>query len=184
MRIKQEVRSVYVIYNRKFKMTKIGFSNNPKRRLETLQTACGCELQLYYCSKQIYNYAEVESNMHSLYSDKRGLGEWFYMEPKQAAVRLKQMVIDKEECRIIEKYENKIPVTVIAYQMKVSRQGIINYLKSKGYLKPRAVNNIPTKKERSKFIYSLKPKLSLQEMVDVNNKKIELKRFSLKNHGK
>ena len=134
MKIKQDVRSVYVIYNEELKRTKIGYSSNSEKRFESIMSQSGCRMRLIYFTKPIYNYADVEKNMHRLFEDKRGIGEWFHMSYEKAVQRLKGLVSDKDTCRIVKHYESGKSSTEIGYLMGVSRSGIIKYLKSKGYM--------------------------------------------------
>ncbi|MCK5605286.1 GIY-YIG nuclease family protein [Candidatus Pacearchaeota archaeon] len=145
MKIKQDVKSVYIIWNEELKRTKIGFSDNVEKRFYNIMTQSGCRMKLIYHTKPIYNYAQVEYDMHQLFGDKRGIGEWFYIGYEKPVQRLKRMVIDKDVCQIIRHFESGKNPTKIANMIGVSRSGVVKYLNSKGYnLKDtHGINNIP-----------------------------------------
>jgi hypothetical protein len=65
---------------------KIGVSNNPQKRLATLQTANHEPLRLFFeirCSSDELAY-KVESCLHERYSTYRLNGEWFMIDPNIA----------------------------------------------------------------------------------------------------
>ena len=65
---------IYLIVNRKENICKIGYSNNPKKRLNELQVGNSNELQLL---KTIEGNQQQEAILHSLFFDFNLRGEWF-----------------------------------------------------------------------------------------------------------
>ena len=138
MKIKQDVASVYIIQNLDLpKRVKIGFSKNVGERMKALRSQSGCEMKLLYKTKPIYNYAEVESDMHRIFDEYRRIGEWFHMNSKYAQARLKDMTSKSETCKIVKHFEDGRNATYIANALNVSRSGVVKYLKSKGYMEPK-----------------------------------------------
>jgi len=178
MKIKQDVRSVYVILNKDTKRVKIGFSNNPETRRKTLENHSGSRMTIIYQSKYVYNYAEVERDMHNLYLDKRYFGEWFIVDAFHVAKRLKSLVVNSKSCIIIKHFNNNKNPTQIASILGVSRSGIVKYLTEKGIL-------ISYKSIQGKKVYDKEinidtkkgvNKLTLEQMVIANNEKIREKK--------
>lgn len=58
---------------------KIGFSNQPKKRLEMLQIGSPYELRLIWEDK-VYNYMQIEEGLHKKFENKRVRGEWFKLD--------------------------------------------------------------------------------------------------------
>lgn len=55
---------------------KIGFADDPLRRVRDLQTGNPFKITLLH-SVPCLNYEKVETYLHVLYREHRGLGEWF-----------------------------------------------------------------------------------------------------------
>lgn len=62
---------VYLIFDKNTKLTKIGFSKNPKKRLYVLQTS-NPHLILVYSNESL-----IEKELHKEYRSKRVFREWF-----------------------------------------------------------------------------------------------------------
>ncbi len=60
---------------------KIGVSGNPKRRIETIQTACPFAISLidYF---PLRNARKHEKELHDLFLEQHSFGEWFNLPPK------------------------------------------------------------------------------------------------------
>lgn len=69
---------------------KVGISNNPKKRLATIQTACPFPVDLVYVfacpNREIA--LQMERMFHQTRRDKCLYGEWFDYSPRQATVIL------------------------------------------------------------------------------------------------
>jgi len=163
---------------------KIGVSDNPEERIKNLMYQGGCLMQLRYKSHQIDNFAEIEHNLHSMFIDKRFVGEWFDIGCNEAINMVKRLVKNRHDCMIIKKFEDGMPIGEIARLNNVSRTAIVNYLFSKGYSpKDRQGKHMekniykPAKpyKESSNIETSV-----LEKMVEINNKKIAEKRAKRK----
>lgn len=68
---------IYLIANRENNTCKIGISNNPLKRLQTLQTGNSTSLSLEYL---IDSNKYSENQIHSLFSNFRLQGEWFKLD--------------------------------------------------------------------------------------------------------
>ncbi|MDA9993289.1 GIY-YIG nuclease family protein [bacterium] len=70
-------------------LCKFGFSNNPEKRLKTLQTGNPNNLQLIDTilveEKEVRN---LEKTLHKEYAHKRVKGEWFNATPEDGKVML------------------------------------------------------------------------------------------------
>lgn len=72
--------------------TKIGLATDPKKRLKALQASCPLEIHLLG-HLQFANFAKaraVEADLHNLFSEFRGHGEWFQIRPDWALSALTQ----------------------------------------------------------------------------------------------
>lgn len=65
---------IYFILNEQNNHVKIGFSNNPDKRLSTLQTACSHDLKLLL---SFYGDREVEKYLHNKFKKYHVKNEWF-----------------------------------------------------------------------------------------------------------
>lgn len=66
---------LYIIGNKKKEICKIGVSDNPDKRVKTLQTGCHFKIEiLYYCDEL---GRDSEKEYHKRYSQYRLKGEWF-----------------------------------------------------------------------------------------------------------
>lgn len=73
---------VYIIHNPILNLTKIGITNNIKRRIRQLECSSGTKLELYYCT-QYYNRATIiEKSLHDYFRTSRKEGEFFTAEPE------------------------------------------------------------------------------------------------------
>ena len=87
-------RYVYLIQSSESGIYKIGISQNPRKRLEQLQTGIGEELRLIEKYESNY-YSKIETALHNRHSLKRVRGEWFDLT-------LEDEVGFINECRKIE----------------------------------------------------------------------------------
>jgi hypothetical protein len=167
-------KRVYVILNLETLRTKIGFSGNTKVRMQSLMAASGCKMKLIYHTKPVANFAELEHDMHVLFSDKRYLGEWFTIDHKIAAIRLKSMVYHPDQ--ITDHYKNGKSIYDLSEALNVSKDGLMAYLYSKG-VRMQKYKRIPVKQGKEQT--TIKGK-SLLEMVKANNERIAKKREEAK----
>lgn len=65
---------IYVIGNREEKVCKIGYSYNPKARLNQLKTAIPYEIELLFSH---YGTVDLEKHLHDKYKSIHIRGEWF-----------------------------------------------------------------------------------------------------------
>lgn len=119
---------VYVIYNPLLQYTKIGISENPQIRKRTLETACGCELELFYYTDHFVNASEIELSCHLYHKNSRLLGEWFKCGKEEAQATVIKMANKGHKDKIIEAYKEGKSISSIADKMGVTRQAIINKL--------------------------------------------------------
>lgn len=75
--------AVYVITNTGQGVVKVGISDDPTRRLDTLQTGCPNELSLFYVA--FHSEAQrIETLVHHALRSKRVHGEWFQVSADAA----------------------------------------------------------------------------------------------------
>lgn len=70
---------VYIFLNREHLICKIGFSNDPNKRLSQVQTGCPFKIVR---GLMIEGGAEKEKELHQKYKDYRLEGEWFSIQGK------------------------------------------------------------------------------------------------------
>ena len=67
---------VYMIENENGKV-KIGKSTNPQRRVMNIRSQSGYNIVNSHFSPPLYQYSELESYLHDIFKESRGIGEWF-----------------------------------------------------------------------------------------------------------
>lgn len=123
---------IYVIYNPVLKITKVGISNNVLIRKTNLECSCGCRLVLSYFTDHLKNARVFEEKIHTILSDKRGVGEWFNITPEEAEYVIKNVLTDAVYDPMISQYREGISISKIAEDMGVTRQAIIHRLRDYG----------------------------------------------------
>ena len=78
-------------------LTKIGHAENVKKRFETLSVASPVKLNMVF-SKRVRNRIFVENLLHSRFSDKRKLGEWFLLDTNDIEIA-REMIIKNVDVR-------------------------------------------------------------------------------------
>lgn len=178
MRIVQDTRSIYIIYNKELRRTKIGYSVNPLERIKTLRLQGGCDMELIYCTKPVYDYGSLEAGMHEHFRDNRYLGEWFKIPFKNPLAVLRSMVNGYEVCKIITMFDNGLNSTEIAHKLDVSRSGVVKYLLSRGYFIKKKVQPVKPKKKKMKRINKptdrLKPYKSLANAMKISSEQLQI----------
>lgn len=74
---KEEFGFVYFMVNFQHKLCKIGFSNNPEKRLKEVQTGCPFELTIH---KVVKGDIQMERTFHKIYKEYKSNGEWFFIK--------------------------------------------------------------------------------------------------------
>lgn len=133
-------------------------------------------MRLFYHTKPIYNYKNIEAKMHSLFSEFRGIGEWFDIKPEDAKKELIKMENEFNQCEIVGMYLDGLNPTKIAENVGLSRSAVVKYL-----LTTEIYHNRESKKEweskRKKNVNTFKSvnssisKTALERMVERNNEK-------------
>lgn len=72
-------RYVYMMYIPKLKIYKLGFSNNPYKRLDAISISNPFNVILVFAMKDD-NASSIESRLHMLYKNYRIKGEWFNLD--------------------------------------------------------------------------------------------------------
>ena len=162
----EKAQAVYVIYNPLLQYTKIGISENPQIRKRTLETACGCELELFYSTDHFINASEIELSCHLHHKESRLLGEWFKCSKEDAQTTVIRLSKKGIKDKIIEDYKEGKSISSIADKTGVTRQAIISKLSVCGLHNKKIIEvytpiNNEEKKEPTECIYYLdeeKPK--------------------------
>ena len=192
MKIADKTGSVYVILNLELPRVKIGFSNNPEKRLMSLSTQGGCKLRLCYYTPPITDYKEVEAKMHDYFRDVRIRGEWFNLSPEEAIKKLKTLVDSNNLSDIVKMYNEGYNVSQISRKKNCSRAAIIKHLKAYGVYnennfkakgKSKALNalNGAMSEYNKSLIDEDEVKFSVKESLDKDFKKVDLKKGKIKN---
>ena len=84
---------VYIITS-EIGLTKIGKTEDVKKRLSQIDGASPCKVDLYHC-QFVKNSKEVESILHKRFRDKRVKGEWFNLDNEE--IKIAQKLIDEYE---------------------------------------------------------------------------------------
>ena len=89
---------VYVVYNPKTKLTKIGRSTNPKSRIKSLAFGAGCDLK-ELAIVRVEDCSQVENMLHKKFNHARKMGEWFKLnevETEELVKELESLTIEVE----------------------------------------------------------------------------------------
>jgi predicted DNA-binding protein YlxM (UPF0122 family) len=128
-----EGRCVYILYNPITQLTKIGMSDNIDARKSSLESACGCPLELIHKTKHLLCGEKYELDAHRMLKEYRKLGEWFSLPNHQIGIDVVNLVIkDATEDVIVENYKKGVSITKIAEDYEVTRQAILARLKKYG----------------------------------------------------
>lgn len=146
---------VYVIWNTETKRTKVGVSADVKRRLNNLETASGCKLELIYQSIPLPKACIYESNIHDRFRATRYIGEWFNTKPDKIIKYIREIIPSDEitEDEVLKMRDNGNSAIMIAAHFGVSRQTIYNIIRKKPikkieYVKPEKPKPVKVKIEK------------------------------------
>lgn len=70
---------LYIVYNKKTQLTKIGITESIERRLGQIEKSCGCKIY-NVGSIEIEHALEMEKFLHATFRYKREYGEWFKLD--------------------------------------------------------------------------------------------------------
>lgn len=73
--------SVYFIGNLEAGFVKIGYSDNPSKRLKQLRTGCPFPIDIIHCV-ETDEPRTLEKKIHSIFKSSRCQGEWFKVDEK------------------------------------------------------------------------------------------------------
>lgn len=94
---KLQSKQIYIFENTLYPLIKIGMSDNPTKRLITIENASGFPLKLYYESTPVLRPAIVENLIHKRLKDYRQKGEWFTLDKEIALKEIEIIIKDSEE---------------------------------------------------------------------------------------
>lgn len=123
---------LYVIYNPLTKLTKVGMSENVKKRKKDLESASGMPLELKYTTEYLLCPNRYETDAHIKLHEFRKFGEWFDVDPELAIRAIECVISDATEDPIIEQYKKGDSISSIARHAHLTRQAILARLKSYG----------------------------------------------------
>lgn len=89
--VKDDMGYVYILYNNKSNLVKIGRTKSPHKRFTTLTNQNGTDFK-YYISNQMYIDKIIEKIMHSKFHIYRKKGEWFLCEFDSAVKELEELI--------------------------------------------------------------------------------------------
>lgn len=95
-RLKHESKQIYIFENMLYPIIKIGMSDNPNKRLTTVENAAGFPLKLVYESEPILRPKITENLIHKRLKDFRTKGEWFNIPVKVAIEHIDAAVKEAE----------------------------------------------------------------------------------------
>ena len=83
-------QQVYVLKNLTTGLVKMGITKDIKQRVNQLQNASGCEIEVVFLAPKADNARDVEQDLHKEFKDVRGIGEWFSVNPEHVIESLKE----------------------------------------------------------------------------------------------
>lgn len=120
-------KCVYVMYNEDYGLTKIGISNNPKKRLATIKTATGCDVKLYEHTFPLINYADIEIFLHLEFGESRVRGEWFKINPYVICENIKALpLVDDEFSKL---FKEGASIEEMASELDMKEEDVIDMIK-------------------------------------------------------
>ena len=93
---KPQSKQVYIMQNLMYPILKIGISDDPVKRLRTLEGGAGFPLELIFESRAILNPVTVERLIHQELKDYRKGGEWFDIDVETAKEKVEKALSDSE----------------------------------------------------------------------------------------
>jgi T5orf172 domain len=104
-----EKKSLYVASHEYTTLTKVGVSNDPIKRLNSVKSSIGHELTLYYESPLLENWKHIESSVLSHFSKHRKSGEWINLSPKEIIEYIKtiETTFNNREHNYLTEYIDK-----------------------------------------------------------------------------
>lgn len=87
---------VYLISNMKG-LYKIGRTINPKQRIRAIETQKGAKVKLIQLSDYIFEYEELENELHALCKNKLVMGEWYKLTDT-VDLRKPEEIIEEMDC--------------------------------------------------------------------------------------
>ena len=88
---------------------KIGRARNPEKRINAIRTQSGRKYLNLFISPNISNYYKVETILHKIFKDKRGIGEYFNIEFNEAVTEYTKLKCElaKEETELEKKMQGE-----------------------------------------------------------------------------
>jgi len=123
---------VYVVYNKRFDMTKVGITKNPARRIRDLENACGCKLEVLFKSPPLKSPSGAEGKILESFQKQRGEGEWINGFKEEVVAMAREVCKGEEVEDRVRLYLSGMSIAEIARKTGVSRAAIIRYLKDVG----------------------------------------------------
>ena len=84
---------LYVVGNSVSGPVKLGFSNDPPKRLKQLQTGHAEKLELYY-QHEVNDGRLYEGLLHKTFNHNRRIGEWFDLTVDEAIAYIQFILIE------------------------------------------------------------------------------------------
>lgn len=78
--VNEKAKQIYIFKNLDYDLLKIGMSETPFKRLNTISAAIGCDLALIYESDPIFEPRLIEQLIHAKLGKYRKKGEWFKVD--------------------------------------------------------------------------------------------------------
>lgn len=91
---KPQSKHIYIFENTLFPIVKIGMSDNPAKRLTTIESASGFPLKLAYESTPVIRPGIVEALIHKKLKEYRQKGEWFTLSVAEAIKEIELIISD------------------------------------------------------------------------------------------
>jgi len=125
----QQARMIYVISNPETNRVKVGITNNITARLSSIESSCGCKLDLIHYTAPLENALEYEARCHEALLPYKYFGEWYKVTIDEAVHVVKDITQDAMIDDFVKQYiELHKSINEIAQEFDVSRQGVVKRL--------------------------------------------------------
>lgn len=155
-----EGKCIYVVFNPLTNLTKIGVTDNVETRKATLESGCGCPLELIHTTKHLVCGGKYEVDVHAELEAYRKIGEWFELpSPSYAIGVIDNIIKDATGDNIVDNYKKGMPISRIAQEYEVTRQAILARLKKYGVYDSKGhIYEVNPSAIKTSFPSKIKPK--------------------------
>jgi hypothetical protein len=131
-----DYRSLYVIYNARLDLVRVGIVVDVLSYKVELEDACGCDLEVKFAGSPCLEARGLMEDVHVKFSFIRVRGEWFSGHVGEICDYAKKVSEGVTLPSRVSRYIDGVSISEISRQDGVSRQAVISMLKRYGVYDP------------------------------------------------